>query len=64
MTVEPSVPTRRSLLAQSLADETSRPPISGSARTTRFFCAMGVCLECEIEIEGRIVRTCLTEGTR
>lgn len=29
---------------------------------TRFFCAIGVCMECEEEVDGRITRLCLEPG--
>lgn len=44
---EPAAP---SMLARRLRAEHSG---------TRFFCGMGVCLECEEEVHGRIVRLCL-----
>jgi hypothetical protein len=49
----------RSLLAQALAGQHRLAPVAGGDRPPRGFCGIGVCLECETEIDGRIVRACL-----
>ena len=33
-------------------------PVSGAARGP--FCGMGICFECEVLVDGRLVRACLT----
>ena len=55
---------RRSLLADALDGDSELVPVSGSDRAPRAFCGIGVCLECETEIDGRIVRACLVEAPR
>lgn len=52
-----------SLLAQAMREGRALPAPSGSDRAPRAFCGIGVCLECETELDGRIVRACLVEGS-
>jgi predicted molibdopterin-dependent oxidoreductase YjgC len=35
-----------------------RNPVSGQPRGA--FCGMGVCFECEVVVDGRVARACLT----
>lgn len=58
-------PSRRlapSMLAVAMRDGTDLPTPEGRERTPRAFCGIGVCLECETEIDGVIVRACMTEA--
>lgn len=54
-------PQRRapSLLAAALRDGTGLTTPEGATRPPRPFCGIGVCLECETEVDGRVVRACL-----
>ncbi len=59
-----STNTGPSLLAEAMREGRVLTAPSGSDRAPRAFCGIGVCMECETEIEGRIVRACLVEGSR
>jgi aerobic-type carbon monoxide dehydrogenase small subunit (CoxS/CutS family) len=52
-----------SLLAEAMREQRALPTPSGSDGAPRAFCGIGVCMECETEIDGRIVRACLVEGS-
>lgn len=55
--------SRRSLLAEAMLKRRQLPTPPGSDRVPRAFCGIGVCMECETEVDGRIVRACLVEGS-
>lgn len=54
---------RRSLLAHALANSQDLDAVEGRSHAPRPFCGIGVCLECETEIDGKVVRACLIEAT-
>jgi hypothetical protein len=51
-----------SMLAQALRSQVHLVPVPGRMSVPRPYCGMGVCLECEAVVGGRVVRTCLLEG--
>lgn len=55
---------RGTLLAESLRSTVPLPSPRGSDSSPRAFCGIGVCLECETLLDGRVVRACLMEATR
>lgn len=62
--VTPTVGRRGpSLLAEAMRSRRTLPAPAGSDRAPRAFCGIGVCMECETEIDGRVVRACLVEGS-
>jgi predicted molibdopterin-dependent oxidoreductase YjgC len=53
--------TLTAALVQAGVRAVSVNPVSGASRGP--FCGMGVCFECEVLVDGHLVRACLTPAT-